>query len=111
MKRTASEVRKGIEVVGTTDNNFKGILEAIDPLSHMSQTLHSITSEIAEQASEISLSLQNVMSIANMNSDGTQNVSAAIEEQLASMQEISASAAHLSHTADELTSIVETFKL
>lgn len=111
MKRTASEVRKGIEVVGTTDNNFKGILEAIDPLSHMSRTLHSITSEIAEQASEISLSLQNVMSIANMNSDGTQNVSAAIEEQLASMQEISASAAHLSHTADELTSIVETFKL
>lgn len=111
MKQTASEVRKGIEVVQETDHNFKDILQAVHPLADMSKSLHSITSEIAEQVSRMALSLQNVINIASENSGGTQNVTAAIEEQLASMEQISASATYLSRTAEELSSIVETFKL
>ncbi|CAH1224397.1 Methyl-accepting chemotaxis protein McpB [Paenibacillus auburnensis] len=111
MKTTADEVRKGIEVVEESDHNFKSILQAVNPLAEMSSVLRGITSEIAEQSSRMASSLQNVIAIAGENSGGTQNVSAAIEEQLASMEQISASADHLSHTAEELSLIVESFKL
>jgi methyl-accepting chemotaxis protein len=111
MKHTADEVRKGIEVVEESDHNFQSILKAVYPLADMSSVLRGITSEIAGQASRMASSLQNVIAIAGENSGGTQNVSAAIEEQLASMEQISASAGLLSHTAEELSSIVESFKL
>lgn len=111
MEQTVSEVGKGIRVVQETDRNFKGILLAVSPLAEMSSRLRAITSEIAGQASLMAESVSNVIRIAGDNAGGTENVSASVEEQLASMEQIAASATHLSHTADELSAIVETFKV
>lgn len=111
MDKTVTEVGKGIKVVQETDRNFKGILQAVSPLSEMSSTLRSITTEIAGQASLMAESVNHAIHIAGKNAGGTQNVSSSVEQQLASMEQIAASAAHLSQTADELSTIVDKFKL
>ncbi|WP_419871542.1 hypothetical protein [Candidatus Pristimantibacillus sp. PTI5] len=111
MDKTVSEVGKGIKVVQETDRNFKGILQAVSPLSEMSSTLRSITTEIAGQASLMAESVNHAIHIAGENSGGTQNVSSSVEQQLALMEQIAASAAHLSQTAEELSTIVDKFKL
>jgi methyl-accepting chemotaxis protein len=48
---------------------------------------------------------------AEATSSGTQQVSAAIEEQLAFMEEIAASASALSHMSEDLQSLVGKFKV
>jgi methyl-accepting chemotaxis protein len=49
--------------------------------------------------------------IAEISSSGTQNVSAATEEQLAVMEEISASASSLSNLAEDLQKLIGKFKV
>ncbi|CAM4337903.1 methyl-accepting chemotaxis protein [Paenibacillus tarimensis] len=111
MEQTVSEVGKGIRIVEETDRHFKGIEQAVAPIDDMSGTLGSITAEIAALAGVMAQSINNVIQIAGTNAGGTEAVSASVEEQIASMQEIAASAAYLSETAEELSSIVEKFKL
>ncbi|TYP76435.1 methyl-accepting chemotaxis protein [Paenibacillus methanolicus] len=111
MGQTISEIGKGIDVVRQTDDNFKRILTAVSPLADMSRTLREVTSEISAQAALMTNSVNNVMHIAGENTGGTESVAASVEEQLASMEQIAASASSLSKTADELASLVDTFKL
>lgn len=111
IKETAAEVQRGLEVVEQADHSFLSILEATRPLAVMSRELHTITVEIREQAERMASSVQHVISIAAGNSDDTQSVTAAMEQQLASMQQISAFAAELSRTAENLSSMVAKFEL
>jgi methyl-accepting chemotaxis protein len=64
-----------------------------------------------DQASQMAESVNIVIRIAGENAGGTESVSASVEEQLASMKQISVTAAHLSKTADELLAIVDIFKV
>ncbi|MFB9327706.1 methyl-accepting chemotaxis protein [Paenibacillus aurantiacus] len=109
--QTIAEIGKGIDVVERTDHDFKSILMAVSPLTDMSRTLREVTSEIAGQAALMIESVNNIMHIAGENTGGTESVAASVEEQLASMEQISASAASLSKTAEELAMLVDTFKL
>ncbi|MBB3108902.1 methyl-accepting chemotaxis protein [Paenibacillus phyllosphaerae] len=109
--RTMGEIDKGIAVVRQTDRHFSEILQAIEPLAAMSVTLRDYTSEIAAQTERMQASISSVIHIASENASGTELVAASVEEQLASMEQISASAAYLSKTSEELAKLVETFKL
>lgn len=111
MSQTVQEISKGIDIVKQTDRNFKDIQEAVGPLADMSARLLNITMEISKQAEAMTDSVGNVIRISGDNTEETQSVSASVEEQLASMEQISAAASFLSKTADELSAIVESFKL
>lgn len=56
-------------------------------------------------------SINVISGIAEMISSGSQHVSAAVEEQLASMEEITASAAALSKMSEELQVLLGKFKV
>ena len=55
--------------------------------------------------------IEEIQKVSTANADGAQNVSAATEEQSASMQEIAASTRRLSGLADELADETKKFKL
>ncbi|MNU10840.1 Methyl-accepting chemotaxis protein McpB [compost metagenome] len=55
--------------------------------------------------------IETIADVAQVAESGTQNVSAATDQQLASMQEISSSSAHLTAMAGQLQTLVERFRL
>lgn len=111
MSDTVQEITKGIDIVQETDHNFKDIQQAVAPLAEMSSRLLFNTAEIAKQTETMTQSISEVIRISSNNTDETHSVNASVEEQLASMEQIAAAASFLSKTADELSAIVEFFKL
>lgn len=104
-------VKTGIEVVGSAGDTFKAIADAVESLS---VEIHGITvsiDQITAGSQSLVASVQNVDKVAKENAGQTQTVSAATEEQSASMQEIAVSSKVLADTAAELQSAVSNFKV
>ncbi|MGC5327641.1 methyl-accepting chemotaxis protein [Brevibacillus sp. SYSU BS000544] len=111
METSTQEVTSGIHVVNTAGVSFEQIQ------AYVNQVAQRIT-EVSESARKLSTNTQKVVQSTNLiaemadtTASGTQNVSAASEEQLASMQEIASSAHSLSQMAEELHSLISTFKV
>ncbi|MNP70189.1 Methyl-accepting chemotaxis protein McpB [compost metagenome] len=56
-------------------------------------------------------SVKLLLTVADTTAEGTHNASAASEEQLATMEEITASANYLSKLAEELQNLIDQFKV
>ncbi|WCK53559.1 hypothetical protein PP175_19810 [Aneurinibacillus sp. Ricciae_BoGa-3] len=67
--------------------------------------------QMSAGSEEVLHSFEQHASITEITASGTQSVSAAAEEQLAYMEQLSASASSLSKMADELHRIVTGFKI
>jgi methyl-accepting chemotaxis protein len=108
----------GIQVVA---NGLNSVNTAGAAFTQIEQSIHAVTSQIQEvsiSSQQISVntvqvvkSFETVLEVSHMTASGTQNVSAAAEEQLATMEEIASSAGLLSKMADELQSLVGKFKI
>ncbi len=111
MEQVTLDVKEGLEIVEQTKANFTEIMdfmqnltEQIEGMAHTSEILAAGTQEVAITVSEI----QNISGQTSMHS---QNVAASAEEQLASMEEIAASAQALSHLAEDLKEVISKFKV
>ena len=111
MNHATAEVGGGIKVVHQTGEIFGEIKFAVDEVSgqitHVSHSVKELNNGMEQMVQAINL----VRQMAEQTDQGTQNVSAATEEQIASMQEISASAVSLSKMAEELMTLISRFKL
>ncbi|WP_411345817.1 methyl-accepting chemotaxis protein [Paenibacillus sp. WLX1005] len=107
----ASEVKQSISAVQTAGDSFgqirsyvNQVVDSIQSVSDASFTLSHGTSRVIQSVNEMSgISSQAVGEI--------ESVSAATEQQLATMEEISSSAAVLSSVAQELKGMVDRFKV
>lgn len=111
MEVSTKEVTSGIDIVNNAGESFQLIQEyvnqvatRIEEVSHSARNLSSHTQQVVQSTNYIS-------QMADITSSGTQNVSAASEEQLAAMEEIASSAASLSHMAEELHALISKFKV
>jgi methyl-accepting chemotaxis protein len=87
----------------------------------INQSIHEVArqnSDVTDSVQKISETAHNFVSlikstaeIADISAVSTQNISSATEEQLASMEEISASASSLARMAEELKMHVKMFKV
>ncbi len=111
MNHATAEVGGGIKVVHQTGEIFGEIKSAVDEVSgqitYVSHSVKELNNGMEQMVQAINL----VRQMAEQTDQGTQNVSAATEEQIASMQEISASAVALSKMAEELMTLISRFKL
>ncbi|MGG4469828.1 HAMP domain-containing methyl-accepting chemotaxis protein [Paenibacillus alvei] len=111
MNNATAEVDGGIKVVHQTGEIFGEIKSAVDEVSgQITHVSHSVK-ELNNGMEQMVLAINLVKQMAEQTDQGTQNVSAATEEQIASMQEISASALSLSKMAEELMTLISRFKL
>ncbi|NGP59187.1 methyl-accepting chemotaxis protein [Paenibacillus thiaminolyticus] len=111
MQRTKNEVIAGVNAVGDAGQLFEGIKESVDEVAiHIGKVISSVN-QMTIDAEAIQNTVQSVNHSAILSSSRSQNISAATEEQLASMEVISASTGELTQMAADLRSQLSYFKV
>ncbi|TVY05395.1 methyl-accepting chemotaxis protein [Paenibacillus cremeus] len=111
MTSVTSEVREGVSAIHQAGIMFGEILLSVKYVSNMVNEVTDATKHLSHGTDKIVVSVNGMSEIAVSSSAETQNVSAAAEEQLASMEEILASATALSRMAEYLQEAMEKFKI
>ncbi|WII40056.1 methyl-accepting chemotaxis protein [Paenibacillus thiaminolyticus] len=111
MQRTKNEVISGVNAVGDAGQLFEGIKESVDEVAiHIGKVISSVN-QMTIDAEAIQNTVQSVNHSAILSSSRSQNISAATQEQLASMEVISASTGELTQMAADLRSQLSYFKV
>ncbi|MEK5067155.1 methyl-accepting chemotaxis protein [Sporosarcina sp. FSL K6-1508] len=111
MNKGAEEAEKGINVVNNAGDSFKQIQQFVYNVSHQIQEVSESIEQMTKGTQQVVEAVREIDEIANKTTLQSQDVSAATEEQLASMEEIASSASSLSYMAEELQEAVRKFKL
>ncbi|MNL74166.1 Methyl-accepting chemotaxis protein McpB [compost metagenome] len=86
-------------------------MDLINQVEHDVQGVTESTTDILTDTESVVSGITLISQIATENASGTQSVAASTEEQLASMEEISASSSALANSADELKLLIGKFRL
>ncbi len=107
----AQSVQAGISTVQSADEVFKEIVAVIDQLTEQIKTIAEGIDGMAKENERMLQASVNIAATSGKNSDEAQSVSAASEEQSASMHEISDAAGSLAKLATDLQNEMQKFKL
>lgn len=111
MSNGTQAVKQGAEVVNYAGGSFKQILSAIDKVTTQIQEVSTSMQEINKNSESMVGNMSEVFKIAQLTSAGSQTAVASIEEQFASMEEITSASNTLASMAEELQSVVIQFKI
>lgn len=111
MNENSKEVSTGAKVVDVAGRSFREILQMITEISKQIHEISNSITEITVGTKESVTSVNNIQNISTKIADETQTISAAAEEQLASVEEIASSSKLLSQMSEELSSIINKFKI
>jgi len=107
----ARSVQEGIETVQSADVVFQDIVQVIDDLTEQIKRIAQGIDTMAHENEKMLKASVNIAQTSGKNSDEAQSVSAAGEEQSASMHEISDAARSLAQLASDLQAEMQKFKL
>ncbi len=111
MTTTSTAVQAGLGVVQEAGSSFGKIENSIHEVAAQINGVSTAVKELKIGAEQVNQSMVAVSEVAETAASGTQNVSAATEEQLASMEEITASSSALANMAEELQEMIIRIKL
>ncbi|MFC0211714.1 methyl-accepting chemotaxis protein [Paenibacillus chartarius] len=111
METTSKKVTEGSAIIQSLGATFEGIKTVIEEsLAHI-QTVSSSIGLAQEGTASVVTSMQAVAEVAEQSAAGSQNVTASTEEQLAAMEQVTASANNLTHMAQELQTLASRFRV
>lgn len=117
-RTTIQSVESGMNVassgrvaVATAGESFAAILASVNDVAEQIESVSAAASGMSGNTALLAEAMETVQHIADETSEGTINVSAATEEQLATMEQITSSCAHLTRMSEELLAVVSTFKV
>jgi methyl-accepting chemotaxis protein len=105
------KVKDGVASVGIVGNSLKSIADLIHTSSKGIKNIHTSLQQIADNSEKLNMSIKSIDNISKTNSDESQMVSAAAQQQLASMDEITSASQSLAQMAQELQSATNVFKV
>ncbi len=111
MEAGTQEVAEGIHAVNIAGQSFERIQQSVNEVANRIQEVSAASEQMSASTDQVVHTISIISDIAGTTSSGTQQVSTAIEEQLASMSEITVSAAALSRMSEELQSLIGKFKV
>ncbi|NNV03032.1 methyl-accepting chemotaxis protein [Brevibacillus sp. MCWH] len=111
MHTVTQEVAAGIDVVHAAGASFEEIRAAVEELAGQIQEVSGAVQQLTEGTKRVVETTHTIREVAEEAAFGTQNVSAAAQQQLASMEEINASATALAKMAEDLQEMVGSFKV
>lgn len=111
MKDGTREVKAGAEAVNVTGMTFREIVEMVSHVSDQMRESAAAIQQIAGESQGILESVRTIDNLSRTSAGESQNVSAATEEQLASMEEVAVSSEALSKLAQELQAEVDKFRI
>lgn len=111
MEKTLNEVLEGRNVVGIAGELFEQIESSIRNTALQVEEVSAAARQLSAGTVGMVQSMELITEIAGSSAAGASNVSSAAQEQLASMEEVTSSAASLSHLAEELQLLTDKFKV
>lgn len=110
MSKGSGEVTSGLAKVKQSDAAFNNIASSINELNSQFAVISQLTLTMAQNIQDVHSKTVEVVAIAEQSADSTLAVSDFSDQQLASMEEISASAKSLEDGADHLQQLIQRFK-
>ncbi|WP_027417252.1 methyl-accepting chemotaxis protein [Aneurinibacillus terranovensis] len=111
MEKGTMEVAEGMNTVSIAGNSFEKIYEVVNMVTSQIEEVSASTAELSANAKQFAISMDEIDYITGTTVASVQHISAATQEQLASVEEIASSSASLSHTAEELQTLIKKFKI
>lgn len=111
MQQGTQEVTAGLQAVSAAGDSFRSIVHTIQEVSSQVKVIASAIEEMAQGSVHVSEAIQKIEVVSQETMGQTQSVSAATEEQSATMEEIAASSRSLVGLASELQKAIERFKI
>lgn len=111
MNDSANEVKTGTEVVTAAGITFREIVELVSLVSNQVIEISAAIQQISSGSQQVVASIGKIDILSQKSAGDAQNVSAATEEQSASMQEIASSSNALSNLAQDLQAVVAKFRI
>jgi methyl-accepting chemotaxis protein len=109
--QSEKEVTEGINAVYAAGNSFDLIQSSINEVRITIEDVSKSSKHMSEGTDQLVKNFSIIEEISNSAAEGTQNVSAFTEEQLATMEQITKSAGDLSEMSENLLKLISTFKL
>ncbi|MDS0524861.1 methyl-accepting chemotaxis protein [Clostridium sp. SHJSY1] len=110
MNKGIEDVAGGSEVIKETNEYFDQIFKAIKDISASMEDVTIAIRSVAKEEEEISNNLENIIELSGKVNGEIQGISAATEEQVASIEEMTASAQGLGEMAINLKDLINKFK-
>ena len=111
MNQGTQEVKTGAEVVNSAGESFREIADLVTEVSVQVKQISAAIHEMASGSQKIVESVNKIDQLSKKSTEEAQGVSAATEEQLASMEEIATSSRTLAGLAQELQTAVTKFRI
>ncbi|MGN7398419.1 methyl-accepting chemotaxis protein [Cytobacillus praedii] len=110
MKHVIEDVQEGIIMTNETKEIFHRISQSMADMNGQMEKILNGGKMISGSAGEVTAAVSAVSSIANLNSQNSMSVSAASQEQLASIDEVASSTKELAEVAEDLQKLTHIFK-
>ena len=110
MDHGAQDVQLGTEMVVEAGQTFREIAELVTAGSSQVKAISTAVQQMAAGSRQIVDSVKRMDNLSTKSSDESQSVSAAAQEQLASMEEIASSSQALAKMAEDLQTLVAKFR-
>lgn len=110
INKSSIDVQNGTTAVDNAGTSFKDITELVDRVSQQIKEISSSIQGMAKGSQQIVSSVEQIDSLSKNTSADTHSVSAAIEEQTASMEQVASSSQSLAVLAQNLHERVAKFK-
>ncbi|WP_138495467.1 methyl-accepting chemotaxis protein [Paenibacillus pinistramenti] len=111
MNTVKERVDEGMDSVDLSGRSFARIRRSVSKSSKQIDGVRAASSELEQDGQSVMAAMQQIAGISEEAAGNTQTVSAAAEEQLASIIEIGNSASELSRLAENLQKLVSRFKI
>ncbi|OKP85398.1 hypothetical protein A3844_16560 [Paenibacillus helianthi] len=111
MEDARGKVSEGILAVDSTGRSFSRIRRAVKGAAEKIEAMKGAVGTLTAEAVSMQAAISEIQGISQEAAGNTETISAAAEEQLASVEEIASSSADLSHLAEELQKLVGRFRL
>ncbi|KTS82792.1 chemotaxis protein [Paenibacillus jamilae] len=111
MQQARVRVTEGIDSVTTSEHSFAEISQAVERAMGHIHEITGVTQEMARGTVGVVDIMSDISHISDEAASNTESISAAAEQQLASIEEIASSTADLSQMAEELRELVGRFQI
>lgn len=111
MNSAVASVNEGVAVVNTAGKAFANIAGLIDEVSLQVNQIAAVVQQMASGSQYIVSSVLDIDAVSKETSNQTMNVSAAVEEQTAAMDQIADNSRGLAGLAEELRNSIEKFRI
>jgi len=111
MQNVKLEVQEGVKAVQTAGSSFEEITVSVDALVEQIGETAAVSHSMSDSSRKVASAMDVVTEVSEGTAGRIQQVAGITEEQLASMEEITASANALTKMAEDLQALIDKFKV